>query len=352
RGEENRAETEAQEAVAEKIKRRNPIFVIAAIVSVVAVVSLVFYTTVYVLPFQRTVARVDNESVKMDYVIRRVMMNTQGSAWSTIQAIVNERILAQEAPAIVGDVSVDDIEGLMRTTAQGDAESITDAEFASWLQLQLSVSQLSETQFRELFRISLLESRLSTYLGSTVSNIAPQVHLSWILVATYEEATAAKARIDGGEPFSVVAKEVSTDATKTNGGDVGWTPTKLLEPSTKSIVEGLAINVCSDPIPLGSSSDPNSTDAANYALVMISEKTDAKEVTPEQLDGLKQAAYQDWINQEQKIKDITFHGIHGNLDTQTFAWISYQVTRLQAVANAHAPTTTTSTTPTTTAGGQ
>ncbi len=45
--------------------------------------------------------------------------------------------------------------------------------------------------------------------------------VSHILVATEEEATAALARIDGGEDFATVAMEVGTDGTAPNGGDLG-----------------------------------------------------------------------------------------------------------------------------------
>jgi parvulin-like peptidyl-prolyl isomerase len=44
---------------------------------------------------------------------------------------------------------------------------------------------------------------------------------SHILVATEEEALAAKARIDGGEEFATVAMELGTDDTAATGGDLG-----------------------------------------------------------------------------------------------------------------------------------
>lgn len=47
--------------------------------------------------------------------------------------------------------------------------------------------------------------------------------VSHLLVVTEEEATAALARIDGGEDFTTVAAEVGTDATAANGGELGCT---------------------------------------------------------------------------------------------------------------------------------
>lgn len=51
------------------------------------------------------------------------------------------------------------------------------------------------------------------------------IHVAHILVATEDAAKAVKARLDKGEAFDKVAKEVSTDTgSKDNGGDLGSVP--------------------------------------------------------------------------------------------------------------------------------
>ena len=49
-----------------------------------------------------------------------------------------------------------------------------------------------------------------------------EYNASHLLVETAEEAEAAKARVDGGEDFAEVAREVSTGPTGPNGGNLGW----------------------------------------------------------------------------------------------------------------------------------
>lgn len=50
----------------------------------------------------------------------------------------------------------------------------------------------------------------------------PEFRASHLLTETEEEAVAAKARIDAGEAFADVARDVSTGPTGPNGGDLGW----------------------------------------------------------------------------------------------------------------------------------
>ena len=52
-----------------------------------------------------------------------------------------------------------------------------------------------------------------------------QIHLAHILVKTEDEAKKVKDRLDKGEDFAKVAKEVSTDpGSKDKGGDLGTVP--------------------------------------------------------------------------------------------------------------------------------
>jgi|GEM_PF-3284927 len=353
RTEEKQGESKFQKEMEAKKKRRNTLLSVSGIVSIVLVVVLVFYLITYVLPFQKPIATVDGETVTMSYFIRRVMMNTSGSDWETLQAVINEILVSHEAPNYVNTVTEAEIDQFMRTTAQGDATSFTDLEYADWLRQQLNLSQLTEQQFRGLFRDQLYQTRIYNYLAANVSDTVPQIHMYYILVSTYDEATAAKARIDSGEDFSIIAKEVSIDSTKTNGGDVGWSPPALLSSSVQTAITSLEIGKCSEPIAMSSSSSTtSSSDATSYALVMISEKSDAMVVTSDQLDGLKTVAYNNWVTQLQSAKSITFHGIHNKyLDTETFTWIDYQVARLQK-GLAATTSTTEATTSATTAGGQ
>jgi hypothetical protein len=193
---------------------------------------------------------------------------------------------------------------------------------------------------------SLEMQALGQVLSDQVPNTAEQGHLWSIIVATYDEAVAVKQRADDGEDFKILAKELSIDtSTKDNGGEMGWVPFDVLDTQFANIVSSLDIGVCSDPV-MVSQPDPSSTDpsAQNppYVLFMVSEKDVAREVTDDQLQILKGKALQEWLNNEMNTKTIEFHGLHGvgGYDSETEAWLSYQLQRMTKAIQGSTSTST------------
>ena len=75
----------------------------------------------------------------------------------------------------------------------------------------------------------------------------PEFRASHLLVETQEEAAAAKARIDAGEAFADVAREVSTGPTGPNGGDLGWFGLGAMVPEFENQITSLEVGGVSEP---------------------------------------------------------------------------------------------------------
>ena len=100
-------------------------------------------------------------------------------------------------------------------------------------------------------------------LASLVSNAC----VKHILVATLDEANAAKARLDAGEDFATVASEVSTDTgSAANGGDLGCGPL------TNYVTEFAAAAATAE---IGKVTDPVASQYG-YHLILVTDRT----VTP------------------------------------------------------------------------
>jgi parvulin-like peptidyl-prolyl isomerase len=93
----------------------------------------------------------------------------------------------------------------------------------------LNAMQLSDDAFRTIVRRSLMLSKVQELLASEVPTTGLVADVQLIQTDTDLAAIDAKGRIERGEDFAIVAREVSTDTlTAEDGGAVGWvTPGQL-----------------------------------------------------------------------------------------------------------------------------
>ncbi|QXE19167.1 peptidylprolyl isomerase [Clostridium sp. 001] len=115
------------------------------------------------------------------------------------------------------------------------------SQFDAALKAQGFTEESFKTMFLAQLKTQAIETNISNYLAKSVKITDKQIkdyynankdkyteqpnkmHLAHILVKTKDEAQKVKARLDKGEDFAKVAKEVSQDtATKDKGGDLGF----------------------------------------------------------------------------------------------------------------------------------
>jgi len=335
-------------AVSKNPKRRRNTLIVATVVSILilAITGVGIYLG-YWQPYHKTFIVVDNESIDMTYFINRVIMNAGNDTskidiWGTMQSIVNEMIIRQEAPQYVGDVTQQEIDDTMKAAYQGDSQDITDAEFKEMYRQNLEASQLTEQQFRDIVKSSILREKLRIYLSDRVPSVAPQAHLYMIMLNDYDAATNVKERLNNGEDFSVLAEEQSIDSSKDNGGDIGWFPYKVLSYGFEQAATNLEIGQPSDPI---IAIDPDSVDYNDpnqvlpYAIVKVVDRVDAMQVTDDQLTQLKSRTFSDWLDTIMTEKTINFRGLKKNYDSYTEAWLNYQVQKRMKAMGATSSTT-------------
>lgn len=75
-----------------------------------------------------------------------------------------------------------------------------------------------------------------------------EYNASHLLVETAEEAEAAKARVDGGEDFAEVAKEVSTGPSGPSGGALGWFGAGRMVTEFEDAVKNMAVGDVVGPV--------------------------------------------------------------------------------------------------------
>ena len=88
-----------------------------------------------------------------------------------------------------------------------------------------SDNSVSEKTVRSIYEADLLRKKLTDDITKDIPKVEEQVWARHILLETEEEANAVYERLQKGEDFAEVAKEVSKDTgSGASGGDLGWQP--------------------------------------------------------------------------------------------------------------------------------
>lgn len=171
-------------------------------------------------------------------------------------------------------------EGIVISSADVEArlaQIMKDAGGADAFKKSLKESGLTEAQFRSLIlRDQMIYEQLYEKLTARLPATAEQVRVRHILVNSEQDATAVMARLAKGEDFAVVAKEVSLDGgTKENGGDLGFFPRGVFDPSFEYAAFSLKLNEVSKV----------KTDYG-YHVIVVTERDAARTIAPEYVQFL------------------------------------------------------------------
>jgi len=162
----------------------------------------------------------------------------------------------------------------------------------------LSNMKLSEASFRTVVRRNLLQGKVQELLASQVLTTGLVANVQLIKSETEEQAEAAKARIQGGEEFAVVAREVSTDTlTAEEGGAVGWVTTGQLSERYGEAVETHVFSTEVGKLGIVES------DGAFYVL-LVSERDEKGPLPSEVLTQRQNSALDGWLTEQRASPDV------------------------------------------------
>ena len=353
-------------------RRTNSIITASAILAFIIIIAGGGWYWVYQVPLKAPIIKVNDQTISIMYLLNLCLMNSSAptDTMSMIQSVIDNCIVEQVAsqPPYNIKISEADVDKGLRaeansyyyctdtstasttTTTTTTAKTVTDAEFNEWYRQQLNKSQLSASQFRELEKVSLIEAQLETYLEARAPTTSDQVHIYDIVAPDLTTAQDIQTRINNGEDFQTIAKEQSQDSdTAAKGGDMGWIPLSSLDSSLSTTAQNLPIGQVSAPVQTStdaqaaqSSSDGSNTEP--YYLLMVKEKSTGREIDPQYVSYLSANLLQDWLTKESGIQKIKLlgKGAAGGYDSETSAFLQYEIQKLAASRGITLTTTTTS----------
>jgi hypothetical protein len=186
----------------------------------------------------------------------------------------------------------------MGTPSPAEARATAEAGFSRFEDSLFAIAHLSEADYDRLVAApALARQKVDDALAANIGQSAPQVRAAHILVATREEAEAARKRIvDGGEDFATVAREVSTDkATAGNGGELGWFAREEMDPSFADAAFALEPGAISEPV----------QSAFGWHLIHVEAKDPDRPLTDAQINQIKEAEINRWLEAERQKLTVT-----------------------------------------------
>ncbi len=202
-----------------------------------------------------------------------------------------ELALIQQAAARMGiSISDEQLETrVQETIASGGGEE----KFQAWL----AESGITPEEFREQLRAELLTEMVIERVTGSVPAEAEQVHARHILLSSEQDAQQALRRIQAGEDFAKVAREMSQDEiTRADGGDLGFFPKGMLsvpkevEDAAFALQPGQVSGIVRSPY--------------GYHIIQVLERQVGRPLPPDVYQAMKQKAFDDWLQQQRAAAQV------------------------------------------------
>lgn len=311
----------------ERLARLLIIGAIGTLMLVVAGIIAFGYYKTKIAPLNKTVIRAGDVSVSFGHYQRRLRYYLQQTAnqSSNIGNVPNvvKNQLEDQAVTIAGgaargvDPSEADVDAYIRRQL-GVAPEAPAESFISAYRNAVKKSGLHVGEYRQMMRAQLVSATLRSQLEEQVPPTAEQVHLRAIIVSTEEEAKKALDRINAGEDFGAVAREMTLDPNgKNTGGDIPFSPRENLP----AVFADQAFT-----LPIGQVSDIIPGETAGFYIIQVLERDPNRELNANQKQSVASRRFQEWLDQqrdEQNLKDT----LGTNDQTKALNWAVQHIDR-------------------------
>ena len=173
---------------------------------------------------------------------------------------------------------------------------------------------LSDKEYREKVEAELLQQWVREGFNRAAPAAADQIRIRQILVGAREDADKAVERLNAGEDFAAVAKEMSSDTpTKDAGGEKGWVAIEELDPSYATKVFALELGQRSEPL----------EGQGGFLIVEVEEKQAGRPLEEAQRTTIGSRYFSLWLNEQRTLLPTTNYV---SFDTDKVQWVFDHIT--------------------------
>ena len=285
---------------------------VAAVLLIAAgVIAFGWYQT-EIKPGGKTVLQVGEREYSLNALTRRAKLtvkeNTIFQQQQYAQVLPDTVMLQLEREAklleranTINNTTVTEEEIDNKIKENGSLAADADARaFAAEYSKQVEASGLSRDEFRRKIRADLLEEKVRNYYLYLAPKDQPQVHARLILVKDVGEGRQVLERLNAGEDFAAVAREVSQDTTSAEkGGEVDWQPRAYFPDDKIS-------DFLFDKAQPGQRSEVIDTDVGAY-IVELTERADSRPLDGTQKQLVANRELEDWYKAQDEALTIERH---------------------------------------------
>jgi len=184
------------------------------------------------------------------------------------------------------------------TTRLPTPTPLSQADVDKVYQEALVGMKLSDKAYRTIVEHSLLRQKVQEFLASQVMTTGLVVHVQMVQADSQEEADSALKRVESGEDFAMVAREVSTDTqTVETGGDLGWVAAGQL-----SSRYGEAVDTAIFSMEAGTARVVESN--GRFYLLRVVERNENGPLPAEVVSSRRNSALNDWLTARQASPEV------------------------------------------------
>lgn len=203
----------------------------------------------------------------------------QGLREQVLAQLIDDALVEQESKKQNINVSANDINDRVQ-------QVINDAGSQEKFDQYLKNNQLTVQDLCQQIRANLYGEAMMARVTQNLPTRVEQVHVAHILFAKKQDADAALQKLKGGTDFATLAKQVSQDeATRDNGGDLGWFPREVMPPEFEQAAFALKPGEVSGVV----------TTQLGLHLIKLLERDAARVLLPDLIQNQRLAAFNTWL---------------------------------------------------------